>query len=197
MVYQGINQKLPSYLMGQAWVINAVNNALWDIYSYEWRYWSFMYSKKEVTPADLALSTTIDLEKPILRIFIIEDNTERIQKFEVVKIDTTLTEGQCYYKQHTNEIKIFDNTYVSNGTNGWYNIHYVHTFNRIGYLDEIPLPDLFLGALYNRTLAYLYPPYAQYGDNKQQTSYNDWDKQMQNLTKIDAFQLQNITGNIK
>jgi hypothetical protein len=77
-----------------------------------------MYSKKEVTPADLALSTTIDLEKPILRIFIIEDNTERIQKFEVVKIDTTLTEGQCYYKQHTNEIKIFDNTYVSNGTNG-------------------------------------------------------------------------------
>lgn len=156
-----------------------------------------MYDKKDVSITDLAVSTTITLDYPIIRVFIIEDQTQRIAEFKTIKIDTTLKEGQVYYKQHTPLINIFDNTNASGNGDGGYTIHYVHTYNRIGREDEIPVPEMFLGALYNRTLAYLYPPYAQYGDNKNQTAYNDYDKQMQNLTKIDGFQLQQITGNIK
>jgi hypothetical protein len=75
-------------------------------------------------------------------------------------------------------------------------LHYVHTFNPVVDWGEIPLPELFLWALYNKTLTYIYPQYWQYWDGKDTTAYSKYQEQMENFNMIDSLQITWVESNV-
>jgi hypothetical protein len=85
---------------------------------------------------------------------------------------------------------------VPNNKNGWYILHWISFYNPVDWEDEIPLPEHFMGCLYNIVMTYLYPINWQYWDNKDANSYNKAMTQLVNLAKTDAFQINSVTWNI-
>lgn len=150
----------------------------------------------------------IDVPYPLLRVMYIEDLSlgtvayttalERTsylnQNFECLNIKPTdkIDPWHIYYKQHTKRI------YLRNNSNT-YRIHYLHYFDRVEYADdtEIPVPDIFLWALYSLVMWYIYPNYGQQGENKEANAWSKGRQQLVDLAKTDAMQLSWIGwGNI-
>lgn len=198
-IYRWINQKLPSYLMGPSGITKAINFALNDIFSYEGKYWTFMYTSEEVDTTLLTDTGDVTLEAtltyPIQRIVRIDDmSSTALDKFENVNTEPfdgvrDLEINEFRYHPHTTRLKIYNNK-------SKYKIHYIHYFPVVGYDDVIPLPDLFLGVLYNLTLSYIYPQYWQIGDNRETNVYNKARQQLTDLAKTDSLQLYWVEGNI-
>ena len=199
-VYTGINQKLPSYLMGQAGVLNAINFALNDILSYEGKYRTFMYDNLLVdttiiNPEGDETTIEFDVDYPLIRVIRIDDlsanPTERFENIntEPFDVENNLEIWQFWFKPHTNTIKIYNNK-------AKYRIHYLHYFDLLTMDDEIPLPTLFLWALYDIALTYIYPTYGQLWDSKQTNVYNISRQQLKDLATSDSFQLHGVEGNI-
>lgn len=203
-VLRWTNQRLPSNLLWISGLVNYLNFALNDIYTYEWKYWTFMFDTIELdcttsfTDADEVVY--IDVPYPLLRIAYIEDlsnwtqayvsSVERWiqlhQQFEALNIKPydKIDYWHYYYKQHTKRI------YLRNNKNK-YRIHYIHYFDRIEYSEdaEIPIPDIFDGALYELTMWYVYPNYWQQGENKETNAFNKWRQALSDLAKTDSMQL--------
>jgi len=202
-IYIGSNQKLQTLLITRAATVNATNFALNDIYTYEWKEWTFMYHKKEITwePTD-AKTIAIELDLPIKKLFILEDleayealnrptdKEYRIRKTEPTPGKSDLKKDEVYFKPGEKKI------YLPNNNNKGYILHYVTFFNPIDWEDSIPVPEHFLGCLYDLTMTYLYPINGQYWENKDANSYNRAQDQLVNLAKTDAFQLWVVVWNI-
>lgn len=202
-VYIGSNQKLQTLLISRSATINATNFALNDIYTYEWKEWTFMYHKKEITwepTEDKTISVELDL--PIKKLFILEDLNlyekldRRIEKeYKIRKVEPTpgksdLKLDEVYFKPGERKI------YLPNNDNKWYILHYVTFFNPIDWEDNIPVPEHFLGCLYDIVMTYLYPINWQYWENKDANCYNKAQDQLVNLAKTDAFQMWVVVWNI-
>ena len=203
-VLRWTNQRLPSNLLGTIWLTNYINYALSDIYTFEWKFWTFMYDKVELdcvtsfTEADEVVY--VDVPYPLLRVLYIEDlsngsnayttMTEResflVQNFECLNIEPTdkIDPGHIYYKMHNKRI------YLKNNKNK-YRIHYVHYYDRVDYSETalIPIPDIFIWALYSLTMGYVYPNYGQQGDNKEANAWAKWRQQLGDLAKMDSMQM--------
>lgn len=199
-VYTWINQKLPSYLLWTAGALNAVNFALNDVLSYEGKYWTFMYDSilvdmNTINPEQDEVTIEFDVDYPLIRVLRIDDlSTTPIERYENVNIEPfngekDLEIWQFWFKPHTKTIKIYNNK-------SKYRIHYLHYFDLLTIDDEIPLPTLFLWALYDITLTYIYPTYWQLWDWKQTNVYNISRQQLKDLAASDSFQLVWIEGNI-
>ena len=65
-IYKGTNQKIQTVLLGKTAIVNAVNYALSDIYTYEGKEWTFMYNKTILNrePTD-DKTIIVTLDKPI------------------------------------------------------------------------------------------------------------------------------------
>ena len=214
-IYRWTNQKLQTVLAGRTAIVSAINFALDDIYTYEWKERTFMYNKTIIKPTDEWWddefnTLAITLDKPIKKIFIIrslDDNSEKVDTSSIAAIPPypgperkiklieptpwveDLKDNELYFKPWTTQL------YLPNNKKG-YVIHRVSFFNPVDWDSEIPLPDYFLWALYNLTMCYLYPITGQYWDNKETNTYNIVQTQLVNLAKTDAFQLNWVTGNI-
>jgi len=212
-IYRGTNQKLQTVMMGRDAVVNALNFALGDIYSYQWKERTFMYWKETLTwdtttdkNIELSLSNPIKklvFLKPITATNITQAGATYIPQHAVSvdwllyqTINTEPTEGvddlsdkQVYFKPRTTKL------WVPNNTAG-YILHYISSFSLLTWEDDIPLPDIFLGVLYNLTMTYLYPITGEYGDNKDANSHTKAKDQLVNLAKADSFQTNQITWNI-
>ena len=202
-IYIWSNQKLQTLLISRAATINAVNFALNDIYTYEGKERTFMYHKKEITrePTD-AKTIEIELPYPIKKLFILEDlntyeklwiRTEKeylIRKTEPTPGKSDLKQNEVYFKPAERKI------YLPNNDNKGYILHYVSFYNPIDWEDNIPIPEHFLGCLYDITMTYLYPINWQYWENKDANNYNKAQDQLVNLAKTDAFQLSVVVWNI-
>ena len=202
-IYIWSNQKLQTLLISRAATVNATNFALNDIYTYEWKEWTFMYHKKEITrePTD-SKTITVELDLPIKKLFILEDlnlyekldrRTEKeykIRKVEPTPGKSDLKPDEVYFKPGERKI------YLPNNDNKWYILHYVTFFNPIDWEDNIPVPEHFLGCLYDIVMTYLYPINWQYWENKDANCYNKAQDQLVNLAKTDAFQLWVVVWNI-
>lgn len=216
-IYRWTNQKLQTVLAWRTAIVSAINFALSDIYTYEGKEWTFMYNKTIIKPGDYKgwnsnnATEIITLDKPIKKIFIVEELDKDTGKVDLLKkpaippfpgpawninlIEPTvwvedLKEYELYFKPGTKQL------YLPNNKNNGYVIHRVGFFNPVDWDDEIPVPDHFLGLLYNLTMTYLYPIDWQYGDNKDANSYNKAQTQLVNLAKTDAFQINSVKGNI-
>ena len=209
-VLRWTNQRLPSTLLGPVGLTNYINYALDDIYTFEWRYWTFMYDTIELdcvtsfTEADEVVY--IDVPYPLLRIMYIEDlsywttsynttlekTSQLSQQFEALytKPYDKIDPNHFYFKQHTKRIYLRNN-------NNKYRIHYLHYFDRLEYNDttEIPIPDIFLGALYELVMGYIYPNYWQQGENKEANAFNKGRQQLVDLAKTDSMQLSGVLWN--
>lgn len=214
-VLRGSNQRLPTTLLGTTGITNFVNFALNDIYTFEGKFWTFMYDSIEF---DTTINFTqtddvvyIDVPYPILRIQYIEDissgtswyqtfNGSSViqwgqETFECLNIKPTskIDRGMVYFKPHTKRIYLKNNS-------GKYIIHYLHYFDDLVYDDttEIPIPNAFLWALYSLVMWYIYPNYWQMGDNEEQNAWNKSKDQLQNLAKTDSLQITWVSwSNIK
>ena len=202
-VYRGINQRLPSYLMWPAGVLNAVNFALNDIQTFEWRYWTWMYYSEEFdcTPYNTQTDVTVSFQTtyPILRIIRIDDMSDsRLDNYELRATEPfniqgntniNLESNEFRYQMHQTDIKLYNNR-------GKYRVHYLRAYPMLGMTDTIPIPDLFLWVLYNLTLEYIYPQYGQLGENRETNVYNKARQQLTDLAKVDSFQITWVHGNI-
>ena len=214
-IYRGTNQKLQTVLCWRTAIVSAINFALDDIYTYEGKEWTFMYNKTIVKPTDewwndSSLTEVITLDKPIKKIFIVEELDSKSEKVDLLRkpsippfpgpewviklIEPTpgveeLKEDELYFKPGTNQL------YLPNNKR-WYVIHWISFFNPVDWEDEIPLPEHFMGCLYNITMTYLYPINWQYWDNKDANSYQKSMTQLVNLAKTDMFQINSVKGNI-
>lgn len=213
-IYRWTNQKLQTVLMWRTAIVWAVNFALDDIYTYEWKEWTFMYDKTIIKPGDewwddSKLTLSIEMDKPIKKIFIVEalDKDGKVDllskksippmpgpEWKIKMIEPTpwteeLKEDELYFKPWTKTLYLPNN-------HKWYVIHWISFFNPVDWDDEIPLPEHFLAALYNITMTYLYPINGQYWDNKDANSYNKAMTQLVNLAKTDMFQINSVKGNI-
>ena len=202
-IYRWTNQKLPSYLLWTNAVVNCVNYGLSDIYTYEGKFRTFMYD-------EIVFDTTtnftdddklvyIDVPYPLLRVAYIEDLSWQVDTFETKNIkpstlsaNTLLMDGEIYYKQHTKRIRLKNNR-------NKYIIHYIHHFDYVTYSDtaQLPVPDIFLGALYQLTMGYIYPSYWQQWENKENNAWQKWRQSLTDLAKTDSMQLTWIQYNIK
>ena len=77
-IYRGTNQKLQTVLAWRTAIVSAINFALSDIYTYEGKEWTFMYDRTIVKPwdewwKDNVETEIIELDKPIKKIFIVEE----------------------------------------------------------------------------------------------------------------------------
>lgn len=219
-IYRWTNQKLQTVLCWRTAIISAINFALSDIYTYEGKEWTFMYDKIIVRPGtdiwencwnENDATEVITLDKPIKKIFIIEELDNKSEKvdenmkasippfpgpeWKIKLIEPTvwtedLKANELYFKPGTNQL------YLPNNKNKWYVIHWISFYNPIDWESEIPLPEHFIGCLYNLTMTYLYPINWQYWDNKDANSYNKAQTQLVNLAKTDMFQINSIKGNI-
>ena len=222
-IYRGTNQKLQTVLSWQTSIVGSINFALDDIYTYEGKERTFMYNKTIVRPDTFvnsnnqlvwnkdALTEVIPLDKPIKKIFIVEELDSKNERVDLLRkpsippfpgpewaiklIEPTpwtedLKENELYFKPGTNQL------YLPNNHNRWYVIHWISFFNPVNWEDEIPLPEHFMACLYNLVMTYLYPINWQYGDNKDANSYNKAQTQLVNLAKTDMFQINSVKGNI-
>ena len=211
-IYRGTNQKLQTVLMWRTAIVSAINFALDDIYTYEGKEWTFMYDKTIIKPNDKwedGKTLEIELDKPIKKIFIIEELNKdgkvdllnkasippmpgpewTIKLIEPTPGTAELKENELYFKPGTKLL------YLPNNKK-WYVIHWISFFNPVDWDDEIPVPEHFLACLYNLTMTYLYPVNWQYWDNKDANSYNKAMTQLVNLAKTDMFQINSVKGNI-
>lgn len=210
-LYRGINQKLPSALLWDPAVVNAINFACNDIYARQGKSRTFMYSHEEIDWVPWAITWTTPTSKtftyPIVRIAYIEDKdlqtlnvnypiqyysdkTKVTDKFRLLNIDTDyMQKREFFFQSYQKDFKIYPN---SSG----YRVHYVHGFNRLTKEDAIPLPDCFLWALYNLTLSYLFPQDWQYWDGKENSAYAKAKDQLNSLASMDWQQLNSIIWNV-
>ena len=213
-IYRGTNQKLQTVLTWRTAIVSAINFALDDIYTYEGKEWTFMYDKTIVKPTDEVWkkdnkTQVIELDKPIKKIFIVEEldkdgkvdllNKACIPPFPgpewtIKLIEPTvwveeLKEKELYFKPGTKQLYLPNN-------DKWYIIHWISFFNPVDWDSEIPVPEHFIACLYNLTMTYLYPINWQYWDNKDANSYNKAMAQLVNLAKTDMFQINSVKGNI-
>ena len=216
-IYRWTNQKLQTVLCGRTSIVAAINFSLSDIYTYEGKEWTFMYNKTIVKPGDTedwnekADTQVLTLDKPIKKIFTIEDLDSKSEKvdnamkpaippfpgpeWKIQLIEPTvgvedLKDRELYFKPGTKQL------YLPNNKNRGYVIHWISFFNPVEWDDEIPLPEHFLWTLYNITMTYLYPINGQYWDNKDANSYQKAQAQLVNLAKTDMFQINSVRGNI-
>ena len=123
-------------------------------------------------------------------------STERLNytttQYESLNIEPTdeIDPWFYYFKPHTYRIYLRNN-------NNTYRIHYIHYFDRIEYDDtvEIPIPEIFLWALYSLVMWYVYPNYWQQWENKEANAWAKWRQQLVDLAKTDAFQLSWVSWN--
>lgn len=213
-IYRGTNQKMQTVLLGRTAIVQAINFALNDIYTYEWKEWTFMYNKtvidlsdKEKYPEEYK-TIKIDLDMPIKKVFkmrLLKDWNIDIHQphtppypwpeWKISCIEPTiwvedLMPDELYFKPWTKEI------YIPNNKNEGYILHWISFFNPVDWEDEIPLPEHFMWALYNLVLCYLYPINWQYGVDKESNNYNIAQTQLVNLAKTDAYQMNHIIWNI-
>jgi len=202
-VYRWINQKLPSYLLGHQWVVNAINYSLNDLYTFEWKYWTFMYDSFHIdlTAEDPeTVVSTVTLPYPILRAVRMKDLwLKKIQQFENVNSEPfdglvdwleDLADNEFRYKPHGKTIKV-----KNNGVG--YVLYYIHHFDAVEYTSTIPVPDIFLWVLYNLVLGYIYPNYWQTWENKEANVFTKARQQLTDLAKTDSLQLSWIEWLIK
>lgn len=204
-IYRWMNQKLQTVLMWKTAIVEAINFALNDIYTYEWKERTFMYHKKEINREETKDKTIlVELELPIKKVFRLHSlNPHTIpnipwhnpEEYQIIQSEPTidvedLKEYELYFKPGTKWI------YLPNNKNTWYILHYVSFFNKVDWEDEIPVPEHFLWALYNLTMTYLYPIDWEYWDNKDANCYNKAQTQLVNLAKTDSFQTQWVRWNI-
>ena len=188
-IYRWTNQKLQTVLCWRTSIVASINFALSDIYTYEGKEWTFMYNKTIIRPNDYewwdskAETQVITLDKPIKKIFIIEDLDAKSEKvdlnmlpaippfpgpeWKIKLIEPTvgteeLQDRELYFKPWTKQL------YLPNNKNRWYNI----------------------------VMTYLYPINWQYWDNKDANSFQKAQTQLVNLAKTDMFQINSVKGNI-
>jgi len=74
-----------------------------------------------------------------------------IRKTEPTPGKSDLKQNEVYFKPAERKI------YLPNNDNKGYILHYVSFYNPIDWEDNIPIPEHFLGCLYDITMTYLYP----------------------------------------
>lgn len=200
MCYRTLNQRWPSALVWDDSMIWYINMALHDIYTYEWRAWTFTKKKIVITESMFnelwwTLTSKITLEAPIIRILFLKDTSDRLSKFTIKYVDEPLLPWEISYDMYSKVVSIYNNNYW--WSNWWYTLHYISSFDKLTNLDDIiPLPDAFIWSLYNLVMAYALNTYWQYWDNKTVTTYQAAQNQLKNLSQYDSFQITKVQSNI-
>lgn len=191
IVYKWVDQRMASKLIWDSTMLAYMNFALSDIYSYQWKHWTFMFWKQELAIDETMVLDQLEftLDHPMMRLYHIEDLTGDHGEFTLTNLDYELEWGQIFFRPHQNTLKIKNN-------NTWYILHYIHSFATVTLEDEVPLPDIFLWPLYNRMLTYIYPEYWQYWDWKDSNSSQKYNEQMQHFSMMDSLQITWVISNI-
>lgn len=196
-IYHWLTQRGATMFVSKESIMNFINFWLNDIYSFEWRGWSFMYKDNEDivipwTHTDTSYLHTTSF--PIYRIINIYDN--KIQslietsKFKQTKLNIT-SDWEIFYLPFTTALNIYNNI-------DWYKLAYLWWFIPVNANEDyLPIPDAFVHALYDFVMSYILPVYAQYWEQRENVSYQKWMAKLNELKKADDIQFSKITYNIK
>lgn len=198
-IYAWLTQRGATLFVSEDALLNFTNYALNDIYSYEWRYWSFMYQQSEqiVIPEwTTDKFYTITLPVPLVRVLNVYDKkltySLSAKQLHLKQVDLNIEESwDCFFLPMKKTFKIYNNI-------EWYQLDYIWWFNRITDTStELPIPDSFVHALYDLTMAYILPVYAQYGENRETNIYQRWLTKLKELAKSDSLEILQVSSNIK
>jgi len=199
-VYSWLTQRGATLFVSEDAMVNFTNYALNDIYSYEWRYWSFMYQSAEqiVIPTWLTdTNYTHTTSVPMVRVVNIYDKklnySLSTKQLDIKQVNLNIEESwQCFFLPFKKIITVYNNDCE------WYQLDYIWWFNIISDINAtLPIPDSFVHALYDLTMAYILPVYAQYGENRESNVYQRWMAKLKDLAKADSLEITKVTSNIK
>jgi len=185
-------------------IMGYINLALADIYSYEGKKWSFQYvSDEQLVTSGTTNAITLTLDNPILALQAIRENRDGAQALQIdllrtKNINTTyqlssspMAAVEVFYIPGTNVITLSNNT-------TWYVIDYFKAYKKISSMEEeIPVGDIFLGALYSFTMSYIFPVYWQYGEWKEANLYAQWRQRLADLMKTDNLPINIVKSNVR
>jgi hypothetical protein len=181
-LYKGVNQKLPSSLLGDSAMINALNYALNDVLSYEGRNRSFTFHTKALGPSD---DGKYILDYPIIKVLDIYDMKTDNPQLDFEPIQVEPVSDVVKIKRNEYFIKPNEKGIWLPPTDVGYVVCYTHRYDWLEMQSEIPLPNCFLGPLFNLSLTYLYPIQGQYGEGKEVNAYQKAREQLNDLSKND------------
>lgn len=179
-----------------------INFGLNDIYSFEWRGWSFMYKANEtITIPDTTTTTFYEYTTrfPIYRLLNIYDlqYTQFLASTKMKQTNLLInTSGDIFFLPFTTMISLFNNNTTSKI--GGYTLAYLGWFTPIVTdSEDLPIPDAFVHALYDFVMSYILPVYAQAGEQRENVEYQRAIAKLRELTKADDIQFNKVTFNIK
>lgn len=189
-----VNQRLPSALVWAQWLINYLNLALNDIYTFEGRYWPFMYKSERVhwskTWAKNGRFYTVETEHPIIKVSYVKDLDKEDEEYYREYPKQWEASGLAWLKEKQVAYEQYGNTIQLPANEKGYIVSYIAAHKEItNEDDEIDLPHVFHSALYLCALSYLYPIQWQYGENKEVNCYQRARQALTDLAKSSMMPL--------
>ena len=205
-VYYTLTQQGGTALIGDDSMLAYARFALSDIYTYKGKGWTFMYetgidmtnpTPPAVKGGKFAFQTTL----PIYRLKSVWDkelkryiSSKSGGSLDLKSEDSPVEDwkpGSVYYKQYGKEFKFYENL-------SGYVVSYLRYFELAdgNFQQEIPLPDIFLGAMHSFMLSYAHPQWGQSGENREAAAWAKGIQQLDSLTMTDSIQNPTLTMNI-
>lgn len=196
-IYHWLTQRWATMFVSKESILSFINYWLNDIYSFEGRWWSFMYRDDTdiVIPDWTAVPYyTYSTQYPLYKVAMIFDNKynrfiERA-KFKQIK-QAVKEENEIFFLPFRTDITLYNNV-------SWYVMSRLSWFNPIVSDTEfLPIPDSFNHALFDFVMAYILPVYAQYWEQRENVMYQRGMNKLNELKKADDVQFSQISFNIK
>jgi hypothetical protein len=199
-VYASITQQAATLLVGDESMIAFINMALNDLYAFDGKIWTFKWRDgyEIVEPVDDGKPYyDITLPTPMCRASVLYDNatksTSQLKILGSKSIDDIRWQpGVIFFRPMSTTLRL-----ARNQGKG-YVLDYIQWFNPISdKTQELPISDPFTSPLHAFVLSYIFPVYAQYGENKETSQYQVAIARMKELMKNDFVQVQNVTSGVR
>lgn len=202
MLYGAIGHQSITLAASPDAILDFISLAISNVWAYEWKPWSFKFKYDEVfttTGTSNTFSYTInDADKyGIERVNSITAYDSNWNELSIGSFDkrndwVVSAANHIFYEVFGNVIKVYDVPWSPRT----YRISYVRSFkNLTSTADVIPLPDIFIPALYMLVISYIQLPFLQ--TDVQQNMYQIAKDMLADLAKLDWIQITQVSTKIK
>lgn len=201
MLYGAIGHQSITLAASPDTILSFINMGISNIWTFEWRSWSFKFLfNEEFTTTNtgneylytIQNSTTYWIERVNSVTAYVNWKELNLNAFERRNDWRVTKPNEIFYEMHRPVLKVFDDA----GAPITYNISYLRTFKQLtSQTDEIPLPEVFIPALYFLVISYLQLPFMQL--DGQQNMYNIAKDMLSDLAKADSQQITQVSYKIK
>lgn len=174
-----VNQRWSTLLLWTKSIIQYINYGLLEVYFFEWKMWNFMRTDHSFT---LDQYTTVgevqevSLAKNIGAIHTISTNAYSIWNWTTFPFTPKnspdgMVEWEYYVDEFAKKIYFAKWKKSADVKITYYGYTLFTETNNPTFSEEIHFPQQYMPALYHFTMAFIYPHYTQYGENRETSAY--------------------------